>query len=334
MRHRRLAVHSAALVAVALVGLILPTAVFAAPPVANPDQATIPEDSSTTIGLIKNDTDPDGDAVHLVSVGIPSHGSVTLTPVQGYVTYTPRPNFNGPDQFSYVVGDTNGETATGTVSILVTPVNDPPIAFARVATVDENGSVTVILQANDPDAERCDLVFVTDLQPAHGSLTAVADADCSPNGDMANTTYTPAPGFSGSDSFTYHASDGTVQSNLATVSITVVPLPRIHVGDLDATSVKGSGTWSANTTIRIDTAAHGAQVQATVRGTWSSGLAGSCVTGGSGTCAIASGAIGRSVKTATFTVTSVTAGLAIYVAGANHDPDGDSTGTSITIARP
>jgi hypothetical protein len=334
MRYRRLAARSAVLIAVTVAGLALPPRSLAAPPVAVNDQGVAPEDGSTTIGLIKNDTDPDGDALHLVSVGVPGHGSVSLAPVAGYVTYTPRPNFNGGDQFTYVVGDSNGETATGLVSIIVTAVNDRPVAADRVATVDENGAVPIVLQAYDPDGPTCDLVFKTELRTAHGTLTPLADAGCNPNGDMASTVYTPDPGFSGIDTHVYVAFDGIADSAFATITITVLPLPRIHVGDLDGAATKGSGTWTASATVRVDTAAHGTQAQATVRGTWSSGASGTCVTGGSGTCAVSSGAIPRSAKAAAFTVTSVTAGPAIYVPAANHDPDGDSTGTSITIARP
>jgi hypothetical protein len=165
-------------------------------------------------------------------------------------------------------------------------------------------------------------------------LSAPVDAGCNPNGDMATTDYAPAPGYSGSDSFTYHVSDGTVQSNLATVSITVIPLPRVHIGDLDGSTVKGSGSWLANVTVRVETAAQVAQPQAVVTGRWSTGATGGCVTAGAGTCTIGSGSIARSVKSATFAVTSVTSGLAIYDSSSNHDPDGDSNGTSITIDRP
>ncbi|HEX2754989.1 MAG TPA: hypothetical protein VHM48_05970 [Candidatus Limnocylindrales bacterium] len=66
----------------------------------------------------------------------------------------------------------------------------------------------------------------------------------------------------------------------------------------------------------------------------STGLAGSCTTTAAGTCGIGSGAIARKVQAATFTVTAVTSGTATYDPSANHDPDGDSNGTSIVVARP
>lgn len=437
MRHRRLAAPLAALVSIGLVGLLLPGQVLAAAPLPSNDEATISEDSSTTIGLIKNDIDPDGDALHLVSVARPANGSVVLTPVAGYITYTPNRNFNGQDQFSYVVGDSNGETATGFVSILVNPVNDPPQAWDRYVTVPEDGSASFVFQALDPDPEGCDLTFITELRTGHGTLTPLTDGGCSPNGDMASSVYTPDPDYSGPDSISYKASDAIVQSNFATVFFTVTPVndppvamtgststtsgvpvtfslratdvetcdlvigfltttphgklvgptaqpctpgipngdsatvtytpepdfvgtdtltfvasdgtvlsaaaafsivvtapPTVHVGDLDAATVKGSGTWQAITTIRIDGTGHTPRVGAVVRGTWSTGPTGSCTTTAAGTCGIGSGAIARKVQAATFTVTAVTSGTATYDPSANHDPDGDSNGTSIVVARP
>jgi len=330
MRHRRLAALSLVFVA----SLVLPASVAAASPIAGADFASTLEDTPVTIDLLKNDSDPDGDSIHIESIIQSADGKVTLAPVAGLVSFAPNFNFNGMATFSYVLADVGGATATAVVTVYVDRVNDPPIASNRVASVTEGQSVTILLQASDPDKERCDLIFVTDLQPAHGTLSSVVDAGCNPNGDMANTTYTPGPGFSGSDSFTYHVSDGTVQSNLATVSITVLPLPRVHVGDLDGSTVKASGYWTATATVRIESSAQIAQPQSVVTGRWSTGATGSCTTAGAGSCPIGSGPIARSVKAVTFTVTSVTSGLAIYDPGANHDPDGDSTGTSITIARP
>jgi hypothetical protein len=330
MRHRRLA----ALFVIFVASLGLPASVVAASPIAVADFASTLEDTAVTIDLLKNDSDPDGDSIHIDSIIQGADGKVTLAPVAGLVSFAPNYNFKGMTTFSYVLADAGGATATALVTVYVDRVNDPPFASDRIASVTEGQSVTILLQAYDPDKERCDLIFVTDLQPAHGTLSPVVNADCSPNGDMANTVYTPAPGYSGSDSFTYHVSDGTVQSNLATVSITVVPLPRVHVGDLDGSTVKGSGSWTATAAIRIESSANVAQPQAVVTGRWSTGATASCTTAGAGTCVIGSGSIARSVKSATFTMTSVTSGLAIYDPSANHDPDGDSTGTSITIARP
>jgi hypothetical protein len=330
MRHRRLA----ALFVVFFASLVLPASVAAASPIAGADFASTLEDTPVTIDLLKNDSDPDGDSIRIDSINQGVDGRVTLSPVAGLVSFAPNFNFNGMATFSYVLADAGGATATALVTVYVDRVNDPPVAAGRVYSVSEGGSVSVLLQGTDPDKERCDLIFVIDTQPAHGSLGPLVDAGCNPNGDMVTTVYTPAAGYSGADTFTYHVSDGFVQSNLATASLTVIPLPRVHVGDLDGSTAKGSGSWTATATVRIESSGHIAQPQSVVTGRWSTGVTGSCTTAGAGTCLIGSGTIGRSVKAATFTVTSVTSGPAVYDSSANHDPDGDSNGTSITIARP
>lgn len=329
MRHRRLAT-----IAVLAVGLLMPATVLAASPIAGNDQAATNEDTAVTIDLLRNDSDPDGDSLHIQSIVQGAEGRVTLTPVAGLVNFAPNPNFNGTATFSYVVADSTGATATALVMIFVNPVNDPPVPSDRAVTVAEDGSVSILFQALDPDKERCDLIFIAEPNTAHGQLGPFTDAGCNPNGDMATAIYSPRPGYSGPDTISYMVSDGTVQSQVATVSITVVALPRIHVGDIDGSPIKGSGTWSATATIRVDTAGHAPQLGAVVTGVWSAGLTGSCTTTAVGTCAVSSGSIARKIQSTTFSVTAVTYASTTYDPTANHDPDGDSNGTSIVIGRP
>jgi hypothetical protein len=329
MRHCRLAI-----IAVLAVGLLMPATVLAAAPIAGNDQAATNEDSSVTIDLLRNDIDPDGDSLHIQSIVQGGDGKVTLAPVAGLVNFAPNPNFNGTATFSYVVADSTGATATAIVMVFVNPVNDPPVASDRAVTVAEDGSVSILFQALDPDKERCDLVFIAEPNTAHGQLGPFTDAGCNPNGDMATAIYTPGTGYSGPDTISYVVSDGTVQSQFATVSITVVALPRIHVGDIDGSTIKGSGTWSVTATILVETSGHAPQPGAVATGLWSSGLAGSCTTTSLGTCAVSSGSIARKLQSTTFSVTAVTYASTVYDPAANHDPDGDSDGTSIVIHRP
>jgi hypothetical protein len=436
MRHRRLT--ASAMLAASL--LLLPTTVRAASPIAGNDQASTSEDQPITIDLLRNDSDPDGDALHIQSIAQGEAGKVTLTPVAGFVSFAPNRDFYGTATFSYTVADTTGATATALVMVFVNPVNDPPVAADRSATVAEDGSVTILFQARDPDKEQCDLVFIAEPNTSFGHLSPFTDAGCNPNGDMATAVYTPLPGYNGPDSISYVVSDGTVQSNFARVAITVTPVDdvpvalagsastasgtpvtvtiagfdwetcelgfaiasqpahgtlsaigaapcgpggpfdpnvdaasivytpaagfsgsdslsftvadgtsvsapatisisvvaplSVHVGDIDAATVKGSGTWQASVTLRIHTSGHASQPGAVVLGVWGTGLTSTCTTTTSGTCTVASGSLARKIQETTFQVTSVTIGSAIYDGGSNHDPDGDSTGTAITIKRP
>src|SRR5262249_18130989 len=98
------------------------------PPVAGADSATTAEDTAVTISVLANDTDVDGDSLTVTGVTQPAHGSASYT--ASGVTYTPAANYNRSDSFTYSISDGHSGTATGTVSITVTAVNDPPVAVA------------------------------------------------------------------------------------------------------------------------------------------------------------------------------------------------------------
>jgi mono/diheme cytochrome c family protein len=91
----------------------------------------------------------------------------------------------------------------------VTPGNTAPVANDQAVTTPEGTPVAVTLNATDADGNTLNYTVVSN--PAHGNLSGTAPA----------LTYTPDTGFNGSDSFTFKANDGTVDSNTATVSITV-----------------------------------------------------------------------------------------------------------------
>jgi hypothetical protein len=111
------------------------------------------------------------------------------------------------------------------------------------------------------------------------------------------------------------------------------PTTSVHVGDLDgsATAPQG-GRWTATVTILVHDAAHSPVSGITVAGTWSGGASGgsSCVTAAGGQRRYLSGA--KESPSATFSVSSLSG--ATYDPGLNHDPDGDSNGTTLTVSRP
>jgi len=88
--------------------------------------------------------------------------------------------------------------------------NSPPIAQSQSVSTVKNTPVGITLIATDPNNDPLTYSIVT--QPAHGTITA---------GTTASRTYTPATDYTGPDSFTFKANDGTVDSNIATVSIAV-----------------------------------------------------------------------------------------------------------------
>ncbi|GIX48062.1 MAG: hypothetical protein KatS3mg131_2273 [Candidatus Tectimicrobiota bacterium] len=184
------------------------------PPLAQDDTATTAEDTPVTIAVLANDSDVDGDALSVASVSAPANGTATAN-ADGTLTYTPNPNFNGTDIFTYTISDPGGLTATATVSLTVTPVNDPPLAQDDSATTAEDTPVTIAVLANDSDVDGDALSVASVSAPANGTATANADS---------TVTYTPNLNFHGTDSFTYTISDGQGGTATATVSVTVTPV--------------------------------------------------------------------------------------------------------------
>jgi len=322
----------------AVFGIVPPTN---HPPVATDDSATTNEDTAVSIPVLANDSDQDGDSLFVTSVGSPVAGAAILDPSGTAIQYTPAAGFGGVDAFEYTVSDGAGGSDSALVSITVLAVDDPPTAESRSASTTVSNPVTVSLRGTDPDT--CELSFqVVDL-PTHGGVGSMTSQPCTagvPNADTATLVYTPTVGYSGPDSFTYRVLDATGASAPATVSITVLAAPPsnpIHVGDLDRATSSAGKNWTARVTIRIHNAAESVVAGAVVTGFWSGGASGtvSCTTTSSGACTVQKTKLPKaSVATVTFTVSNVTLAASTYSATANHDPDGDSTGTAIVVPRP
>jgi hypothetical protein len=177
--------------------------------------------AGVTFDVLANDTDPDGDALSVASYDDSSIANGGLTDNGGgSFTYVPAPHFAGADTFAYTVDDGNGGTATGTVTITVNAVPDPPAA-ADDAYVTAQG--VALVQAapgvlvNDADGGGGALIVDTTpvAGPANGSLALAADG---------SFTYAPVPGFTGDDSFTYRVTSvDTGLSSTAVATVTVSP---------------------------------------------------------------------------------------------------------------
>ena len=122
-------------------------------------------------------------------------------------------------------------------------------------------------------------------------------------------------------------------SNVASVLIQVPLGITVHVSDLDGTGAwQNRARWQATVTVEVHDMGHEPIPFATVSGVWSNGgEIGTCITDETGGCQITSSLLWFRQAEVTFTVQNVTAETMLYVPPENHDPDGDSNGTSITV---
>ena len=182
------------------------------------DTFAVAEDSgSTTLNVLANDTIVSGGGtLSVVSVTQPaSGGTVTLT--GGTVRFEPTANFNGNAVFTYRVANTNGGSQQdGSVTVTVTPVNDPPTAVADTLTVEQNSTNnTLNLLANDtitPDTGETLTITAVGATSAGGTVTIAQGG--------GSVVYTPATGFVGTETFTYTIRDGALAAT-ATATVTV-----------------------------------------------------------------------------------------------------------------
>ena len=187
------------------------------PPFAGPDSATILEDTPRIINVLTNDSDADGNPLIITAVTPATNGVVTINGGTN-LTYRPNQNFNGLDGFRYTVSDGQGGFATGAVSVVVTPVNDPPYAAPDVLDTEFNFPLVfsaAALLTNDLDADG-DLLMILDV-------STTGSAGGTVNYTNNTIAYTPPPGFTGTEVFDYTLGDGHGAAATGLVTIHVWP---------------------------------------------------------------------------------------------------------------
>ena len=186
-------------------------------PTGNADTYSTNEDTLLSVsapGVLANDSDPLGRPLTAILVRGPLHGTLTKFAANGSLKYKPALNFNGTDTLVYRAAAGADRSADTTVTFVVAPVNDKPVAADDIYRNDEGQTIDVPapgVLANDTDADGNPLTAVLIARPFHGSLTFRADG---------SFTYRSNSTFHGSDTFTYKASDGPTRSTVATVTIT------------------------------------------------------------------------------------------------------------------
>src|SRR6185503_2171147 len=149
-------------------------------PVASNDTFSVDEGNSRNVsapGVLNNDTDADGDSISAALVSGPSNGTLTFNS-DGSFIYTPAPDFNGTDTFTYKVNDGMFDSDVATVTIIVNPVNDTPVAADDNYSVNEDTALNVSapgVLANDSDIDGDTLNPILVSGPTHGNLTLNAN---------------------------------------------------------------------------------------------------------------------------------------------------------------
>jgi hypothetical protein len=175
--------------------------------------ASTNEDTAKNITL--SGADVEGSSLTYSIVSDVSNGSTSLS--GSTVTYTPSANFNGTDTFTYKANDGTDDSNTSTATITIAAVNDAPTTSAVSASTTANMAKDITLSGADVEGSSLTYSIVSDVSNGSTSLSG------------STVTYTPSTNYSGTDTFTYKANDGTVDSNTSTVTITVNPTPRYAI---------------------------------------------------------------------------------------------------------
>ena len=189
-------------------------------PVATRQFVSTNEDTAKTITLTGSDAE--GSPLTFAIATSPSHGTLGSITAAGVVTYTPAPNYFGPDSFTFRVNDGSLDSAPARVSISVHAVNDAPVATPQSVTTDKNTAKAITLAGSDVEGRP--LKYAVASTPSHGTLGSIV---------AGVVTYTPAANYVGSDSFTFRVNDGFLNSAPATVSITVTAVNHAPVAEDD-----------------------------------------------------------------------------------------------------
>ena len=190
-------------------------------PVAVDDSVTVEVNTTTTVNVLNNDSDLDGDALSVTSA-VATNGTVTIN-LDGTLSYSPNADFTGIDSITYELSDGAGGLSSATVSI---EVNTSPVAVADTITTNEDTTFTVNVLSNDSDLDG-DVLTVSSASAENGSVTINIDGTLS---------YTPKANFNGPDTISYEITDGKGGVSSTIVNVTVNALNDDPVAENDTVS--------------------------------------------------------------------------------------------------
>ncbi len=190
-------------------------------PIARDDSAVTLINTPVSIEVMNNDTDVDGflDPATVIVIEEPTHGSVVVDKITGFITYTPEFAYYGNDLFVYEVCDNDGLCDNATVSIKVIV---PPIAKDDSAETKMDIPIDIAVLANDDSpGGTLDVISLKNLTSPSNGIIMIDNVS-------GLVTYTPEFGYFGSDTFDYEICDTSLYCDSASVFILVLTPPIVQ----------------------------------------------------------------------------------------------------------
>jgi VCBS repeat-containing protein len=211
------------------------------PVITSANTANVAENTTAVLTVTATDADLPPQTVSFSITGGADSGRFAINVATGELTFQTAPDYENPTDADtnnvYVVqvtaSDGAGRTTSQTINVTVTGVNEAPVGNDDSATTYQDAPITLNVVSNDTDPEADTLVVSAVTQSSNGTVTFAG----------SSVTYTPNPGFSGADSFTYTVSDGNGGTSTATINVTVTPV----------VTPRSAGTATEDAALREDT---------------------------------------------------------------------------------
>jgi len=176
----------------------------------------ITTDEDKSVAGFLNAFDQDGDSLSYTIVSNPKKGAVeSFNNQTGNFTFSPNPDINGSDSFSFMVNDGSDNSNIASVNITIIPVNDSPVALSKSITILEDQTMSYSFVVSD--VENDPLKFIIVNNGLYGKAVI-------PDSTKPVFSYIPDTNKNGNDSFTYIVNDSKENSELATISVNIIPV--------------------------------------------------------------------------------------------------------------
>ncbi len=224
-------------------------------PTATPQSVAVNFNTPKAITLAGTDAETAPSDLSFTVTANPTHGALSGTPPQ--LTYTPATGYSGTDSFQFTVGDrgapdncgtpgafcaASATSSPATISITVAQTNTAPSANPQSVVTNQDAAKSIVLTGSDAETAAANLTFAITTNPSHGTLSGAAP----------NVTYTPASGYSGTDTFSFKVTDRGAPDNCGapkqtcTAALESAPAP-VTISVTPSNTVPAAGGQSAIT---------------------------------------------------------------------------------------